>query len=1106
MSSEQSEQPKIQKEESSLTPSSPIAEKQASESSDNNNNASSSKPSHPASDSAPSSLPNPPVAHPSRNNRLNQFQQHLYSPQQVFIPSHQQQYPPHNQKNYNMKGPYNNQPGYNNYQNYSNNHDNFQHGKNNGGNRMNNRHNNNNNGPNSSNNGYKKNNYRNYQPQMYGIPNSMMPIPPYYPVQPTAYAPMQPQTAVLPEKPITSPIKKHTRLSIKNKDGTPVSFIPSHGKTASTSSISSPPASEPAIASISASHSPVAMNATIKPSIPAANAPSPSSTTTTSTSTTTTPNTSTSPVSEKEEPKKTAESKKAFQLQFLQQLKAKKAAAAATSGSTSTPAADSASKEIEKKEETKEPTVESESKVTEEPKTESTSEIPTTIPTPQVEEEKEVTEPVVESTETEVKKDTEEPPTTSETIPEPEKPVEAIESKTEDVKEEENETTPSTETTETAVETPKRMTMTEFLAKIEIAKPILDPLTFKYPEPYHGPVEISTSTKKRVYDPAFLFQFEKLNYEVDDQWREKCLSKIYIPDKNESRDKSFKNRDNRTHSSGPMRGIIRGEFEGRNNSRTGSRRGGKGRDSRDSRDGRDRSRRDRDRENSRKSRGGRGEKSDKANAEKVEEKPQVKIPPEDVKPLEKATNRWVPRSQRQVTKEVKYAPDGVTVLYDDEDLEKKIRSLLNKLSLEQFDSISEDLLALANQSKWETDAKALKTTVKLTFAKATDEPHWSSMYAKFCQRLVAGIDPSIYSEDYPVTNPTSEQKYYTGTNLAYRLLVSRCQTEYEKGWSTDLPVNEDGSPIEPELMSDEYYELAAQKRRGLGLVRFIGELYRLSLLQHKVLVGCIKILTAEDGAPPSESYLPQEDTLETLNQFLLTVGGPLERDVPGCIAYAFTCINNYIKNPKIGSRIKYKFLDLIDLRKSGWRNAADKLGGPKTISQIHAEFNKKAQTEQRERSLRSRSSKGSSKWGNDQISSTDISKVGMIRKSGDSSINVLRKGKQAPSTSNDFTTVSSRSKSTRGAAPSISRSASTSSNLNASTAADEGSESRQQSNRFNLLMGDEDHSASEDEGEANTGDADDDDDDDEEEEETKDVEEGEEKPEETDAENTTTEA
>jgi translation initiation factor 4G len=894
---------------------------------------------------------------------------------------------------------YNKQPAYNNYhhhyqnnyhpQNYNPNNNGYNpnystsnHGYNNI-NRMNNKNFNN------------RHNHRNQVPNQYMNPN----IPPMMSYGHPAPYTTTPQPS-LPPKPLTSPVKKPVRLTIKSKDGKLVDFH-SHAKKTSISNISQITSPEPPTVSVESVISTPSTSATPQTSTPA------------------TPSTKT----EKDESKPSVDSKEAFRLQFLANLKKKKNATTAvnTTEPSATPAKIEKSPEIQSVNEEKKETVE---QITSAPvETEANKNID------QVNETKEPETPITEESEVAPIKD--------ETQPDKGEEILLSEKPSEDKKAIETEEPKAVEPTPES----NKKNMSQFFELISNASEIADTYDFSYPEPARGPDPSCQSDKVVRYDPGFLMQFEKLTYPVDDSWRAQFLSKIYLPEKGETRDKSFKNKDSRSRSNGPLRGIsLRGDLDGRNNSRSGSKR--------KTRDGREKSRRD----GSRKS-GPRGEKS----SEKIEEKPQIKLSPEEVKPLEKTANRWVPKSQKTVAKEVKYAPDGTTILYDDEDLSKKIRSLLNKLSLEKFDSISDELIQLADQSVWETNANALKLTVQLTFAKATDEPHWSTMYAKFCHKLVFGINPKIYSEDYPLANPTETNKYFSGVNLAYRLIVLRCQSEYEKGWSTDLPVNEDGTPIEPELMSDEYYEIAAQKRRGLGLVRFIGELYRLNLIKPHIITSCIKMLTTnKNPSDDNENYLPQEDTLETLHQFLLTVGQKLESDVPPCVDYAFKCINEYIQNEKIGSRIKYKFLDLIDLRRGKWSNADSKLAGPKTIEQIHSEFSQKqtvsaASSQSRERSNRSgHGSKFNSKWGSDQISSNDLTKVGMIRKSGENSISALRKGKSSFTNANDFQTVSSsRSRSSRGNPPSLSRSASTTNTANA----EEAGEPRQQSNAFSVLMG-----------------------------------------------------
>ena len=145
-----------------------------------------------------------------------------------------------------------------------------------------------------------------------------------------------------------------------------------------------------------------------------------------------------------------------------------------------------------------------------------------------------------------------------------------------------------------------------------------------------------------------------------------------------------------------------GQFDGgRQNSRSGSKRGG----------GRGASSRDKStRKGTPSKRGGRGgDRSEMrerggggagAGGENDGNNQGDGKPVEEVKPLEKSANRWVPKSRMQAKKETKVAEDG-TILLEPEDIEKKTKSLLNKLTLEMFTAISDEIIALTNQSKHE---------------------------------------------------------------------------------------------------------------------------------------------------------------------------------------------------------------------------------------------------------------------------------------------------------------------------------------------------------------------------------------------------------------------
>lgn len=106
---------------------------------------------------------------------------------------------------------------------------------------------------------------------------------------------------------------------------------------------------------------------------------------------------------------------------------------------------------------------------------------------------------------------------------------------------------------------------------------------------------------------------------------------------------------------------------------------------------------------------------------------QMVLSGEYVEPLQTTDNAWTPNvgaaaGRQQDTN----APEYV---------QRKVKALLNKLTMEKFDSISNQILEWANKSEQETDGFTLRQVIALIFEKATDEAQWSEMYARLCRKV-----------------------------------------------------------------------------------------------------------------------------------------------------------------------------------------------------------------------------------------------------------------------------------------------------------------------------------------------------------------------------------
>jgi translation initiation factor 4G len=274
-------------------------------------------------------------------------------------------------------------------------------------------------------------------------------------------------------------------------------------------------------------------------------------------------------------------------------------------------------------------------------------------------------------------------------------------------------------------------------------------------------------------------------------------------------------------------------------------------------------------------------------------------------------------------------------------VERKVKGLLNKLTMKRFDSISDQTIAWANNSEREKDGRTLIQVIKLVFEKATDEEMFSEMYARLCRKMMEEISPMVQDED----SKNAEGKPFAGGQLFRKYLLNRCQEEFERGWvakettaSATATKAIEGRDVkeanektkggeEAELYSDEYYAAAKSKRRGLGLIRFIGELFKLQMLTERIMHECIKKLLGNVKNP-------EEEEIESLCKLLTTVGNLL--DTPKARAHLdvyFSRMRELTKNKNVNARMASLLHDVIDLRERKWipRNA---VAAPTTVHEV----------------------------------------------------------------------------------------------------------------------------------------------------------------------------
>ncbi|KAJ8665621.1 hypothetical protein QAD02_007283, partial [Eretmocerus hayati] len=251
-----------------------------------------------------------------------------------------------------------------------------------------------------------------------------------------------------------------------------------------------------------------------------------------------------------------------------------------------------------------------------------------------------------------------------------------------------------------------------------------------------------------------------------------------------------------------------------------------------------------------------------------------------------------------------------------EQLYKKVRSVLNKLTPQKFDTLVNQVRDL----KIDTQER-LQGVIDLVFEKAVDEPNFSVAYALMCKEL----------SNIHVTGADSDDS--SSANFR-KLILTRCQTQFEKNTLDENIRNEKLKEIEsctdPEKKKEFQINFEDEERRirirSVGNIRFIGELFKQNMLRDQIMHQCIRHLLSQ----------VDEENLECLCKLLTTIGKVLENKNIDLSDYLKQMQQIANRKGKISSRIRFMLQDVIDLKANNWIPRRDD-SNPKTMDQIQRE-------------------------------------------------------------------------------------------------------------------------------------------------------------------------
>ncbi|CAE7244432.1 unnamed protein product [Symbiodinium natans] len=251
--------------------------------------------------------------------------------------------------------------------------------------------------------------------------------------------------------------------------------------------------------------------------------------------------------------------------------------------------------------------------------------------------------------------------------------------------------------------------------------------------------------------------------------------------------------------------------------------------------------------------------------------------------LEVSENSWAAQQRKLKQSEVSQDPCSQVA--------RTIKCILNKLTLEKFASLSQQLLECGLRTS--TDVEVL---IHEVFEKATTQHHFIDMYADLCVLL----------HEHFTAHPFEDcSGKVDGRKMTFkRLLLDECQLSFERLLSP--PEGLELLPAEERTAAEVRY-----KTSMLGNIRLVGGLLSRGMLASRVGIAILEELLSN----------PTPEALESVAA-MLTVLGPTadNKEWPHHTALkaVFDQISTIIKAKTCPARERFLLKDLLDLRAARW--------------------------------------------------------------------------------------------------------------------------------------------------------------------------------------------
>ncbi|CAN6203554.1 unnamed protein product [Urochloa humidicola] len=225
---------------------------------------------------------------------------------------------------------------------------------------------------------------------------------------------------------------------------------------------------------------------------------------------------------------------------------------------------------------------------------------------------------------------------------------------------------------------------------------------------------------------------------------------------------------------------------------------------------------------------------------------------------------------------------------------RQLNAILNKVTQQNFLKLSKEVAEINIDN-----VATLTWFVSNIYCRVLVEPTFCQVYANFCSQLVWSL-PGFSEDNESITFK--------------RVLLNICQMEFERSErkKAEADKREEEGSINQTKEKREERRIDA-RRRMLGNIRFIGELYKKRMLTERIMHECIKKLIGD-------FQNPDEKTIEGLCTLMSTIGETIDhrKSKEHMDAY-FDTMQKLSTNQELSFRVRLLLRDAIDLRKNKWQ-------------------------------------------------------------------------------------------------------------------------------------------------------------------------------------------